>query len=382
MGNTMLLIVFVVLSVLILAYANGANDNFKGVATLYGSFSAGYRTALAVGTVATFAGGIASLFFATELIKMFSGAGVVPASVAGTPAFVTAVAAAAAGTVILATVLGLPISTTHGLTGAIAGAGFVFVGSDLNLGVIGKSFALPLIVGPIAAVALTIPLYYLLHQVSRRSGITRETCVCLDGASLMPVRHLEPVASGGSVYATAYSVETGNLVTIGHASQCVEKYGNRVMGIRLQQVIDGLHFTSAAAVSFARGLNDTPKILALLLAAQALGINEGVIAVVVAMAIGGILNARKVAQTMSRKISRMNDGQALTANLVTAFLVIVASRLGAPVSTTHVSVGAIAGVGIINGTANRSMITGILASWVATLPIAALLGAALALALR
>src|SRR5262249_19862260 len=102
----------------------------------------------------------------------------------------------------------------------------------------------------------------------------------------------------------------------------------------------------------------------------------------VAMAIGGLLNARKVAQTMSRKISRMNDGQALTANLVTAFLVIVASRLGAPVSTTHVSVGAIAGVGIINGTANRSMITGILASWVATLPIAALLGAALAVALR
>jgi PiT family inorganic phosphate transporter len=377
----MLLIALLVVSVLFLAYANGANDNFKGVATLYGSFSANYRTALAVGTVATFAGGIASLFFATGLIKMFSGAGVVPADVAALPAFLTSVAAGAAGTVILATVLGLPISTTHGLTGAIAGAGFVFVGADLDLGTIGKSFALPLIVGPVAAVALTIPLYYILHQASRRSGITRETCVCLDGASLMPVRELELV-SGTTAYATAYSVETGRLVTISHASQCVEKYGNRVMGIRFQQVIDGLHFTSAAAVSFARGMNDTPKILALLLAAQALGITEGVLAVAVAMAVGGILNARKVAQTMSRKISRMNDGQALTANLVTAFLVIVASRLGAPVSTTHVSVGAIAGVGIINGTANRSMITGILASWVATLPIAAALGAAMALALR
>jgi PiT family inorganic phosphate transporter len=377
----MLLIALLVVSVLFLAYANGANDNFKGVATLYGSFSANYRTALAVGTVATFAGSIASLFFATGLIKMFSGAGVVPPDVAALPAFLTSVAAGAAGTVILATVLGLPISTTHGLTGAIAGAGFVFVGSDLDLGIIGKSFALPLIVGPVAAVALTIPLYYILHQASRRSGITRQTCVCLDGASLMPVREFE-VVSGTTAYATAYSVETGRLVTISHASQCVEKYGSRIMGIRFQQVIDALHFTSAAAVSFARGMNDTPKILALLLAAQALGVTEGVLAVAAAMAVGGILNARKVAQTMSRRISRMNDGQALTANLVTAFLVIVASRLGAPVSTTHVSVGAIAGVGIINGTANRSMITGILASWVATLPMAAALGAGMALALR
>ena len=48
----------------------------------------------------------------------------------------------------------------------------------------------------------------------------------------------------------------------------------------------------------------------------------------------------------------MNDGQALCANLVTAFMVFFASRFGLPVSTTHVSVGAITGVGIVNGTAN------------------------------
>jgi inorganic phosphate transporter, PiT family len=61
---------------------------------------------------------------------------------------------------------------------------------------------------------------------------------------------------------------------------------------------------------------------------------------------------------------------------VTAFMVIFASRLGMPVSTTHVSVGAITGVGIINGTADRSVIGGILLSWVLTLPIAAGIAAA------
>ena len=69
----------------------------------------------------------------------------------------------------------------------------------------------------------------------------------------------------------------------------------------------------------------------------------------------------------------MNDGQALTANLVTAMLVIGASRLGMPVSTTHVAVGAITGIGIANGSADRSVIRSILMSWVLTLPVAAVL---------
>ena len=99
------------------------------------------------------------------------------------------------------------------------------------------------------------------------------------------------------------------------------------------------------------------------------------LAVAIAMAAGGWLNARKVAETMSKKISKMNDGQALTANLVTAFMVIVASRLGLPVSTTHVSVGAITGIGIVNRSADTAVVSSILLSWLLTLPIAAAISA-------
>ena len=74
---------------------------------------------------------------------------------------------------------------------------------------------------------------------------------------------------------------------------------------------------------------------------------------------------------MSKKISKMNDGQALTANLVTSMLVIGASRLGMPVSTTHVSVGAITGIGLVNGSADRSVLSAIHLSWLMTLPVAA-----------
>jgi hypothetical protein len=68
-------------------------------------------------------------------------------------------------------------------------------------------------------------------------------------------------------------------------------------------------------------------------------------------------------------------GKALTANLAAAFMVVFASRLGMPVSTTHVSVGAITGVGIINGTADKSVFGGILLSWIHTLATAAAIAA-------
>lgn len=93
------------------------------------------------------------------------------------------------------------------------------------------------------------------------------------------------------------------------------------------------------------------------------------------MAAGGILSVKRVAETLSHKITAMNAGQGFTANLMTAGIVIFASRFGVPVSTTHVSCGSLFGLGAITGQANWKMILTILAAWVTTLPAAAILGA-------
>ncbi|MBI5362452.1 MAG: inorganic phosphate transporter, partial [Planctomycetes bacterium] len=61
-----------------LAFANGANDNFKGVATLYGSGAASFRTALTWATATTLLGSIASIALAASLTQAFSGSGIVP----------------------------------------------------------------------------------------------------------------------------------------------------------------------------------------------------------------------------------------------------------------------------------------------------------------
>jgi inorganic phosphate transporter, PiT family len=359
-----------VLLTLFVAYSNGANDNFKGVATLYGSNATTYRTALWIGTLATLAGCVSSVFLAEGLVKAFSGKGLVPDAVSSSPHFLAAVAAGAAMTVMLATVLGFPISTTHALTGGLVGAGFMAAGSALNVRVLGTAFFLPLLLSPVISVLLTMPLYSLAHQLATKFGVGKETCVCVGPSEFVPVGQLAYNAET-TEYSRAAS-GTGMSVTVGTTQDCVQKYNGQLAGVTAQGVVDGLHFASGAAVSFARGLNDTPKIVGLLLVVQAFNLRVSMLAIAVAMAIGGLINSRRVAETMSKKISRMNDGQALTANLVTAFMVIFASRLGVPVSTTHVSVGAISGIGVVNGTADRSVIGGILLSWLLTLPIAAL----------
>jgi PiT family inorganic phosphate transporter len=78
---------------------------------------------------------------------------------------------------------------------------------------------------------------------------------------------------------------------------------------------------------------------------------------------------------MSRRITGLNPGQGLAGNLVTAALVLGASRLGVPVSTTHVACGAIFGIGAASGTARWKTVAQILATWMTTLPLGAALGA-------
>jgi PiT family inorganic phosphate transporter len=104
-----------------------------------------------------------------------------------------------------------------------------------------------------------------------------------------------------------------------------------------------------------------------------LDLRWGFAAVAPMMTIGGLLNARRVAETMSKKITTMNHGQGFTANLTTAILVVLASLNGLPVSTTHVSVGSLFGIGLTTGKANLHVIGTIVSSWIITLPCAAII---------
>lgn len=359
---------WLLLAVLFLAYSNGANDNFKGVATLFGSRTTNYRRALAWATVTTFAGSLTAVWLAKGLVKAFSGKGLVPAAVTAEPTFLLAVGFGAALTVFLATVTGFPISTTHALAGALVGAGWVAAGSQLHLDKLGQMFVLPLAVSPLLALSIASGVYPVARFARERLGVAKELCLCVG-----PAR--EPVVMQPN--GTAVLQSTGVALSVGELKTCVEQYRGVLFGFDCQRLLDAFHYVSAGAVSFARGLNDAPKIVALLVAAQALSLSLPLCLtlVAVAMAIGSLVSARRVAHTMSERITSMTRGQGFTANLVTSFLVIAASRLGLPVSTTHVSCGSLFGIGLINRTAHLSVIRNIILSWVVTLPAAALLAA-------
>jgi PiT family inorganic phosphate transporter len=364
-------LVLLFLATCFLAYSNGANDNFKGVASLFGSHTCNYRTAISWATITTFAGSIMSIFLAQALLKKFSAKGIVPDHFVGSEYFLLAVAIGAGLTVIIATLTGFPISTTHALTGAIIGCGFVAVGPEVNLGALGKGLILPLLLSPILAIAIAGFFYVLFHTFRVATGVTKEWCICV-GAEERVVAMPQP----SSVFALR-SVTSIFTLTVDAQVNCRERYAGSFVGISSQQIMDAAHFVSTATVSFARGLNDTPKIVALLLLWKAFDIRCGFAAVATTMAVGGLLNARKVAGTMSKKITPMNHGQGFTANLTTAILVVLACLFGLPVSTTHVSVGSLFGIGLTTGKANLPMISAIVLSWVVTLPCATIAGGAM-----
>lgn len=299
-------------AVLIVAYANGANANFKGVASLFGSGTTSYRTAVLWAAVTTAAGCVAATLLAGTMLKVFSGKGLVPDDLAAQPAFLAAVAAAAGLAGVLATRLGFPVSTTHMLTGALLGAGWM--AGDVHVGKLWESFVKPLLLSPVLA-----------------------------------------VAAGGSVYLVLKTL--------------------RLAPDHRTRTLDALHFLSAGAVCFARGLNDTPKMAALLLGIGWLQDSAGMMLIAAAMALGGLISARQVAETLAHKITGMNPGQGFAANLATAVLVTTASLHALPVSTTHVSVGALLGIGITTRQAKWRTALPVLAAWVVTLPVSALLAA-------
>ncbi len=358
-----------------LAYANGANDNFKGVATLFGTGTTNYRAALGWATVTTFAGSVCSIALATGLLKTFSGKGLVPDAVASSPEFILAGGLGAALTVMLATVTGFPISTTHSLTGALLGAGLVAVGTQINLSALGRVFFLPLVLSPLVATVLGSATYAAFRWLRIRLRVSREWCICVGGCEeVIPISDSNPGSS--AVWNPPIQVDFDG------RDSCVQRYNGKVLWIDTQRFLDLAHYISAGTVSFARGLNDTPKIMALLLLVKGIGIQWGMLVVAAAMAVGGLIHARKVAETMSKKITPMNHGQGFTANLVTSILVLFASRLGMPVSTTHVSCGSLFGLALMTKRANYRVVSEIILAWVLTLPIAALLSAMSYSALR
>jgi PiT family inorganic phosphate transporter len=349
-----------VAAMMALAFANGANDVSKGIATLAGSRRATYRQALAWGTLWTAAGAFAAVLISAKLVNVFTSS-LVANEVLTLWFFPLAVASGASIWVLLASVIGLPVSTTHALTGAIVGVALGTGGAAaIRWELLLWSIAAPLALSPLVSGILG----YGLQGVASRFA---NACVCAEQRVAASVLNADGTLGVRSV-----------LTLVASAARCEPALGRA-------RVIVGqvTHWGAAAAISFARGVNDNPKIAALgtlAFASLGTGVAGAFALTALVMTVGSFAAGWRVSRTLGDQVVHMDTGTGLAGSLVTAGLVMAASFYTMPVSTTHVSTGAIVGAGVRqNSCAVQWGTVGSLATaWLVTLPVCALLGGAAA----
>ena len=351
-----------------IAFANGANDISKGIATLVGSGVTQYRRALLWGTAWTGVGALAGAFLAQAMVSTF-GKGLLTPSAQPTIAAALATISGAALWITISTWKGLPVSTTHAIVGAIIGVGYLAYGPNgVNWASLGNKIILPLLLSPIVALALTLIVVRLIKVFA--SGGSDCVCVAVDS----------PVAVGPM---GAAMVDSAAIARVG-ITTCVAAEKS-VSGI----TVNHLHWLTSGAASLSRGLNDTPKMVALVVAAAFLSPHSRVplfayfFVVAAGIVLGSWLGGRRVTDVLACGVTRMDHREGFIANLITAALVGPGAVLGLPMSITHVSSGAIMGIAAgRDSAANLKTIRHMLFAWIVTLPVAATLGIAVLMVLR
>jgi PiT family inorganic phosphate transporter len=353
----------------LVAYVNGSNDVSKGIATLVGSGTTSYRGALAWGTLWTGLGALAGAWLAGAMLQTFGQGLFAPGA---TPTFAAAIATmlGAGGWVVLATRTGLPVSTTHAIVGSLAGVALVAYGPHaVNWETLVQKIAVPLVASPLVALATVS----VLIRVSPRAPAPDCACVAIEPT-------LATVAMAGEEARSALASALPQVrLTVARSAECA---ANVPQALSLR--IEHLHWLTSGATSFARALNDAPKIVALMLGASALAggatqRRETVFFVVaLGMVTGSIVGGRRVTAVLAERVTPMNHREGLLANATTAALVGAGAVFGLPMSTTHVASSAIIGIGVNRpaGQTNRRTVRDMLLAWLVTLPASALLGIA------
>lgn len=359
-----------------LAAANGANDVSKGIATLAGAGVTRYRTAIIWGAIATFLGGVLSIVTGHAMGKLFSSGIIGSHPVAS---FALAVLVGTMAWVTLASVFRLPVSTTHALVGSLLGAGLLFAPDAIHWGGLLTKVVTPLLLSIVAAYGISV-----LLGIAGQWWLKRRRSTSARAAAALPVE--EPGALDGMPLAdgtaSGHGYSAAVIDRVAPATEVTAEAGNSTSGDR---VLAGLHWLSSGATCAARALNDTPKIAAIgafALIPAGMTAAQVTMAAATAMGLGSLLGIR-VARTLGDRVVKMGHVEGFRANAITAILVGVGAQVGWPMSTTHVSSGAISGIpGAEVSRLNLKLIRDFVIAWTVTPVIGGLVAAGMYLIVR
>ena len=347
----------------------GANDVANNVGPAVGSRAISMAGAIVIAAIFEMAG---ALIAGGDVVATIQKGIINPAAIAGTDRFIwlmTAALLAGAIWLNLATAFGAPVSTTHSIIGAVLGAGIAAGGIDSAnwgklTGIVASWVVSPVLGGLIAAGFL----YWIKRSITYKEDMVaaaKRMVPLLIGlmaaafSAYLILKGLNKVWKVG--IGTAMGVGAGfGIITYWLLSMSIRRKADRLANTK--QSINSL-FTvplifAAALLSFAHGANDVANAVGPL-AAIADAIKSGAVSGkasipfwvmmvgAAGIAIGLMLYGPKLIRTVGSEITELDQMRAFCIAMAAALTVIIASQLGLPVSSTHIAVGGVFGVGFL-----------------------------------
>lgn len=376
-----------------MAWGIGANDIANAMATSIGSKAITFKQAILIAALFEFLGATLAGAATTDTIRK----GIVEVNVVGTDpqAFIHGMLAALLGCAIwlnIASAKGWPVSTTHSIVGGIIGFAVVHAGvGAVNWSVVSSIamswLASPLTSGLLAFITCLTVQRLVLNRPNPAAAAQRWVpfYIFLTGFFLTLVTVTKGLKHVGLdltlIQAAAIAFGIGLLVALA-GRRIVTKRANQP-NFNVESAFAVLMLFTACGMAFAHGSNDVANAIGPM--AAVLEARDGKVggeAIVpwwmlllggAGMVIGLMTYGKRVIAVVGQRITALTPSMGFAAELAAAMTVVVASKLGMPISTTHTLIGAVIGVGLAQHSSalNGRVIARIFASWLVTLPAGA-----------
>jgi len=407
MSAETLILAIALIGGLYMAWNIGANDVANAMGTSVGSGAVTFKQAVILAGIFEFLGAMLVGGHVTDTIRK----GIVSPEVLADPdVFIAGMLSALLAAAIwlnVATYFGLPVSTTHSIVGAIFGFGLLYGGfGSVNWGKL-CSIVASWIISPLAGALLGYGMFRYIN-----SKIFKSDSPALSARAVGPrmvfmvifILVLSIIYKGltnlhlnfGLATAVGIAAAAGLLAALicrMILARIWKDCDNLCLADQLdmvEQVFRILQVFTACYVAFAHGANDVANAVGPLagvytaIKMQAVSVKVAVPPWILALGAVGIVVGLvtwgyRVIATVGEKITELTPTRGFAATFACATTVLVCSRMGLPISTTHTLVGAVVGVGLARGISalDRKVVVNIAYSWIITIPAAAILTALL-----
>ncbi len=391
---SILVLVLAILAALYMAWNIGANDVANSMGTSVGSGALTLKNAIIVAGIFEFLGAVLVGKHVTDTLAK----GIANPLLIDTNTLVLGMLSALVASAIwvtIATYFSLPVSTTHSIVGAVIGFLLLYNASLIHWDIVFNIVA-SWVISPLAGLVIA----YMIFMIIKRTILSKEN----------PVKEAKIIAPFFillTVVVITMSIIYKGLKNLGLDLPLLQALGiSSLVGIlgaiagylflqshkyaydkekykKLENFFMSLQIMTAASVAFAHGANDVANAVGPLV--TIVDIYTGVplsaktiipLWVLILGGFGIVLGIStwgyRVIYTIGKRITEITPTRGFAAELATAFTVLVFSKLGMPISTSHVIVGSVMGVGFARGlaTVNYRVIKNIIYSWIITLPVA------------